>query len=35
MFFSQEKLDMDMITKIKKEGTDNSKVMDIAHHLPT
>jgi len=31
--FSQEKLDMDMITKIKKEGTDNSKVMDIAHHL--
>jgi len=31
--FSQEKLDMDMIAKIKKEGTDNSKVMDIAHHL--
>ena len=31
--FSQEKSDMDMIAKIKKEGTDNSKVMDIAHHL--
>ena len=30
---AQEKLDMDMISKIRKEGTDNSKVMDIAHHL--
>ncbi|HEY2722635.1 MAG TPA: M20/M25/M40 family metallo-hydrolase [Chitinophagaceae bacterium] len=30
---AQEKLDMDMIGRIKKEGTDNSKVMDIAHHL--
>ena len=24
---------MDMIARIKKEGTDSSKVMDIAHHL--
>jgi hypothetical protein len=31
--FCQEKLDIDMISKIKKEGTENSKVMDIAHHL--
>jgi hypothetical protein len=30
---AQEKTDMDVITKIKKEGTDNSKVMYIAHHL--
>ena len=30
---AQEKLDMDMINKIKKEEMDNSKVMDIAHHL--
>ncbi|MFI5187112.1 MAG: M20/M25/M40 family metallo-hydrolase [Chitinophagales bacterium] len=30
---AQEKLDMEMIAKIKKEGTDNSRVMDIAHHL--
>jgi hypothetical protein len=28
-----EKLDMDMINKIKKEGLENSKVMDIALHL--
>jgi carboxypeptidase Q len=39
LFFSvltvsaQEKLDMDMINKIKTEGTANSKVMDIAFHL--
>ena len=31
--FCQEKPDMDMIARIKKEGTDSSKVMDIAHHL--
>ena len=31
--FCQENPDLDMIAKIKKEGTDNSKVMDIAHHL--
>ena len=31
--FCQERLDMDMIAKIKKVGTDSSKVMDIAHHL--
>lgn len=31
--FAQEKLDMDMINKIKDEGTKNSKVMDIAFHL--
>jgi hypothetical protein len=30
---AQEKIDMDMINKIKKEGMDNSKVMDIARHL--
>src|SRR5688572_33439224 len=28
-----EKLDMDMVNKIKKEGLENSKVMDIALHL--
>jgi carboxypeptidase Q len=31
--FSQEKLNLDVINKIKKEGTDNSKVMDIAFYL--
>jgi carboxypeptidase Q len=31
--FCQEKLDMDMIARIKKEGTDSSRIMDIAHHL--
>ena len=31
--FCQENLDMDMIARIKKEGTDSSKVMDVAHHL--
>ena len=31
--FAQEKVDMDMISKIKKEGSDNSHVMDIAFHL--
>ncbi|HWC54022.1 MAG TPA: hypothetical protein VG676_10595, partial [Chitinophagaceae bacterium] len=30
---AQEKLDMDMISKIRKEGLDNSHVMDIAFHL--
>ncbi len=30
---AQEKLDMDMVNKIKKEGLENSKVMDIAFHL--
>ncbi len=30
---SQEKVNMDVINKIKKEGTDNSKVMDIAFYL--
>ena len=30
---AQEKIDMDAINKIKKEGLDNSKVMDIAFHL--
>ncbi len=30
---AQEKLDMDMINKIKEEGTKNSKIMDIAFHL--
>ena len=28
-----EKLDMDAIARIKKEGLENSKVMDIAFHL--
>jgi hypothetical protein len=31
--FSQEKVDMDMMNKIKKEGLENSHVMDIAFHL--
>lgn len=31
---AQEKIDMDMVNKIKAEGTTNSKVMDIAFHLP-
>src|SRR5947207_6906272 len=30
---AQEKIDMDMINKIKDEGTKNSKIMDIAFHL--
>ena len=30
---AQEKMDMDMINKIKEEGTKNSRVMDIAFHL--
>lgn len=30
---AQQSSDADMIGKIKKEETDNSKVMDIAHHL--
>lgn len=30
---AQEKLDMEMIDKIRKEGLENSKVMDIAFHL--
>lgn len=30
---AQEKLDLDVVNKIKKEGTDNSKVMNIAFHL--
>ncbi|MFI5133248.1 MAG: peptidase M28, partial [Chitinophagales bacterium] len=30
---AQEKLDMDMIAKIRKEGLENSHVMDIAFHL--
>jgi len=30
---AQEKLDMDMINKIREEGLKNSKVMDIAFHL--
>ncbi len=30
---AQEKLDVDVINKIKDEGTKNSKVMDIAFHL--
>ncbi|MFL5745772.1 MAG: hypothetical protein ACJ751_13960 [Niastella sp.] len=30
---AQEKIDMEMISKIKKEATDNSHVMDIAFHL--
>jgi len=30
---AQEKLDMDMISKIRKEGLENSHVMDIAFHL--
>ncbi len=31
--FAQEKVDMDVINKIKKEGLENSKVMDIAFQL--
>ena len=31
--YAQEKVDMDVINTIKKEGLDNSKVMDIAFHL--
>ncbi|MEX6687545.1 M20/M25/M40 family metallo-hydrolase [Danxiaibacter flavus] len=31
--FSQEKIDNEAIQKIKKEGLENSKVMDIAFHL--
>jgi carboxypeptidase Q len=31
--FAQENVNLDVINKIKKEGTDNSKVMDIAFHL--
>jgi carboxypeptidase Q len=31
--FAQEKLDMNMIGKIRKEGLENSHVMDIAFHL--
>ena len=31
--FAQEKLDLEMINKIKEEGTKNSKVMDIAFQL--
>ena len=31
--FAQENVNMDMINKIKKEGTDNSKVMEIAFYL--
>jgi carboxypeptidase Q len=30
---AQEKLDMDMLNKIRKEGLENSHVMDIAFHL--
>jgi carboxypeptidase Q len=30
---AQEKMDMDMIKKIKEEGTKDSKVMDIAFHI--
>lgn len=30
---AQEKLDMDMLGKIRKEGLENSQVMDIAFHL--
>jgi carboxypeptidase Q len=33
ILFAQEKLDMSAVEKIKKEGTDNSKVMDIAFQL--
>src|SRR5262245_32181324 len=31
--FAQEKIDLDMMNKIRKEGMDNSHVMDIAFHL--
>jgi len=33
LFAQDEKLDMDMLNKIRKEGMENSKVMDIAMHL--
>ena len=33
IIYAQEKPDMDMMNKIKEEGTKNSKVMDIAFHL--
>jgi hypothetical protein len=32
-FAQEEKLDMEMIQKIRQEGLNNSKVMDIAFHL--
>ncbi len=32
-FAQKENLDMDMMSRIKKEGMENSKVMDIAFHL--
>ncbi len=33
MVFAQEKINADMLGKIRKEGFENSKVMDIAFHL--
>jgi carboxypeptidase Q len=33
MLYAQEKINLDVINKIKAEGTTNSKVMDIAFHL--
>jgi hypothetical protein len=33
IIYAQEKLDMDMLNKIRKEGLENSHVMDIAFHL--
>jgi len=33
IIFAQEKLDMDALNKIRKEGLENSQVMDIAFHL--
>src|SRR5688572_32847462 len=33
LLFAQEKLDMDMIQKIRETGLERSKVMDIAFHL--
>ena len=33
MLFAQEKLDMDMLNKIRTEGTKNSRVMEIAFRL--
>src|SRR5689334_23953394 len=30
---AQDNSDADMMAKIKKEGTDDSRIMDIAHHL--
>lgn len=32
-FSQEEKLDMNMVERIKKEGLENSKVMEIAHYL--